>query len=223
MAAEADPYRLLGVSRYAGLDDVRQAYRLAALRYHPDSRPADPVEAERKFRAVCEAYRTILATFGPRAGRGDAFDPGATFTPADFARREGGWTVPASAPRASSWGERAWWPWPTTQKVAFVTVNETRVFVAFWALAVVVGAAVTFFAAELGIIPRSSSTADTGNLLAAFGAAVAVYLAMLAGTIVAIFMTRKLVTMTVQLGLRLLPAPLRRKRGRHLPRSNPDS
>jgi len=223
MAVEADPYRLLGVSRHASLDEVRQAYRRAALRYHPDSRPADPVEAERKFRAVCEAYRTIFATFGPGAGGGEEPDSREAFTPADLARRDGGWSVGGPGARASNWDTRPWWPWPTTQKVTLVTVDETRVFVAFWALAVVVGAVVAFFAAELGIIPRVSPTPDAGDVLAAFGTVVAVYLAILAGTILAILMTRRLVTMTVELGLRLLPAPLGRKRDRNLPRPDQDS
>lgn len=217
MTTEADPYRVLGVSRDAGLDEVRQAYRRAALRYHPDSRPADPADAERTFHAVCEAYRTILGTFGPGAVAGEGLDPNRTYTPAELARRAGGWRH--DWPGGGRRGDRArrWWPWPVTQKVTLARVNETRVFVWFWAVALVVGVVVACFADQWGLVGQMPATPGIGDLLGMILMGIGVYLGVLAGTVAAIIMTRQIVAVTLQLGLRLLPAPFRPKRQRKLP------
>ncbi len=217
MATEADPYTILGVSRHAGLDEVRQAYRRAALRYHPDSRPADPAEAERTFHAICQAYRTILGTFGPGAVAGEGLDPNRTYTPAELARRAGGWRH--GWPRGGRQGDRApwWWPWPITQKVTVARLNETKVFVCFWVVALSVGVVVACFADQWWLVGRMPAEPNAGDLGRMILMGIGVYLAVLVGTIVAIIMTRQIVSMTVQLGLRLLPAPLRRKRDRKLP------
>ena len=207
MVAEVDPYRLLGVGRNTSLHEVRQAYRQAALENHPDSSPADPAAAERKFRAVCKAYRSILATFGPAALSG-VFDEERTYSPVDFARREGGWRTSTGRMSPSPAG-RGWWSWPISQKVMLATVDETRCFVWFWALSVAVGVAVSMFAVELGFVKETTKEPSFGGLLVAGATGIAAYLIVLAGTIAAIIMTRKVVSMTVRLGLRLLPAPLR--------------
>lgn len=52
-----DYYKILGVARDAGADEIRKAYRKLAHRYHPDvSKEAD---AEEKFKEVAEAYATL--------------------------------------------------------------------------------------------------------------------------------------------------------------------
>ncbi|MEZ4410816.1 MAG: molecular chaperone DnaJ [Polyangiales bacterium] len=58
MAATADYYDLLGVSRGASPEDIKQAYRKLALKYHPDRNPGDAA-AEARFKEVSEAYHTL--------------------------------------------------------------------------------------------------------------------------------------------------------------------
>jgi curved DNA-binding protein len=53
-----DYYQVLGVSRSAGADDIRAAYRKLALKYHPDRNPGDK-QAEDKFKEMNEAYQVL--------------------------------------------------------------------------------------------------------------------------------------------------------------------
>lgn len=53
-----DYYEILGVSRGAGEDEVKKAYRQLALKYHPDRNPGD-TEAENKFKEATEAYEVL--------------------------------------------------------------------------------------------------------------------------------------------------------------------
>ncbi len=58
VADKQDYYEVLGVSRDAGADEIRRAYKTAALKYHPDRNKEDP-DAEQKFKAVAEAYEVL--------------------------------------------------------------------------------------------------------------------------------------------------------------------
>lgn len=53
-----DYYDVLGVARDASADEVKKAYRKAALQHHPDRNPDNP-EAEDKFKAAAEAYSVL--------------------------------------------------------------------------------------------------------------------------------------------------------------------
>ena len=50
-----DYYEVLGVERNANADEIKKAYRKAAIKYHPDKNPGDK-EAEEKFKEAAEAY-----------------------------------------------------------------------------------------------------------------------------------------------------------------------
>jgi curved DNA-binding protein len=53
-----DYYTILGVSRSAGADEIRSAYRKLAMQYHPDRNQGDN-QAEERFKEVNEAYQVL--------------------------------------------------------------------------------------------------------------------------------------------------------------------
>ncbi|MBR1497395.1 MAG: molecular chaperone DnaJ [Oscillospiraceae bacterium] len=82
MADKRDYYEVLGLSKGAGDDDIKKAYRKLAKQYHPDLHPGDKA-AEEKFKELNEAYEVLSdpdkkakydqfghAAFDPNAGFG---------------------------------------------------------------------------------------------------------------------------------------------------------
>jgi molecular chaperone DnaJ len=59
MSERRDCYEVLGVGRTANADEVKSAYRKAALKWHPDRNPHTKQEAEEKFREATEAYSIL--------------------------------------------------------------------------------------------------------------------------------------------------------------------
>jgi DnaJ-class molecular chaperone len=53
-----NPYRVLGVSTNASQMEIRQSFRILALKYHPD-RNKDSDEAKEKFLQIVEAYEIL--------------------------------------------------------------------------------------------------------------------------------------------------------------------
>jgi molecular chaperone DnaJ len=53
--AKRDCYEVLGIERGAGPDDIKKAYRMLAVKHHPDKNPGDK-SAEEKFKELGEAY-----------------------------------------------------------------------------------------------------------------------------------------------------------------------
>jgi molecular chaperone DnaJ len=58
MSEKRDYYEVLGVAREASEDEIRKAYRQAALKHHPDRNQGNP-EAEAKFKEATEAYSVL--------------------------------------------------------------------------------------------------------------------------------------------------------------------
>jgi len=76
MAAEPDPYRVLGLDRTASLDDVKRAYRRLAKANHPD---AAGDAATPRFLAIQAAYERLV---GPAPGRTRSAPGSTTAAPA---------------------------------------------------------------------------------------------------------------------------------------------
>lgn len=84
-----DYYEVLGVGRAASNDEVKAAYRKAALKHHPDKNPGD-LAAEERFKEAAEAYsvlsdpdkRARYDRFGHEGVRGSGGGPG--FDPTQF-------------------------------------------------------------------------------------------------------------------------------------------
>jgi curved DNA-binding protein len=53
-----DYYKILGVNKNAGAEDIRKAYRKLARKHHPDLNPNDK-EAHKKFQQINEANEVL--------------------------------------------------------------------------------------------------------------------------------------------------------------------
>ena len=53
--SKKDYYDVLGVTKSAGKDELKKAYRKLAMKYHPDRNPDDAQAAE-KFKELSEAF-----------------------------------------------------------------------------------------------------------------------------------------------------------------------
>ena len=58
MAGKRDFYEILGVTKTAGENEIKQAYRKLALQYHPDRNKNNP-DAVEKFKEATEAYEVL--------------------------------------------------------------------------------------------------------------------------------------------------------------------
>ncbi len=70
MATKRDYYEVLGVGKAATEEEIKKAYRKAAIKYHPDKNPGDK-EAEEKFKEAAEAYDVL--SNGDKRARYDQF------------------------------------------------------------------------------------------------------------------------------------------------------
>lgn len=89
-----DYYEILGVDKDAMADDIKNAYRKLAVKYHPDKNPGDTQAAER-LREVLAAYKVL----------GDP-DKRARYDKAASAKPKGGDIVAASKAPAKSGQEK---------------------------------------------------------------------------------------------------------------------
>jgi molecular chaperone DnaJ len=77
-----NPYAVLGVSKDAGDDEIKKAYRKLAKKYHPDVNRNNPA-AEQNFKEAGEAYRILSDNEARRS-----YDEAAQKTAAEEPRRQ---------------------------------------------------------------------------------------------------------------------------------------
>ncbi|MGD9690770.1 MAG: molecular chaperone DnaJ [Phycisphaerales bacterium] len=58
MPSTRDYYEILGVEKKADAEEIKRAYRRAAMKHHPDRNPGD-AEAEKSFKEAAEAYEVL--------------------------------------------------------------------------------------------------------------------------------------------------------------------
>src|SRR5947209_11209464 len=58
-ATKRDLYEILSISRSSSAEEIKSAYRKAALKWHPDRNPENKPHAEEKFREATEAYSVL--------------------------------------------------------------------------------------------------------------------------------------------------------------------
>ncbi len=58
VSTKRDYYEVLGVARDASAEEIKRAYRKAAMKYHPD-RSSDVPDAETRFKECAEAYEVL--------------------------------------------------------------------------------------------------------------------------------------------------------------------
>lgn len=109
-----DYYKILGVAKSAGPDELKKAYRKLAMQFHPDKNKGDKT-AEEKFKEINEAYAVLsddkkrkeYDTFGAE-GFGQRFSQEDIFQGFDFSSIFGGGGARSSGPfgefRAQSFG-----------------------------------------------------------------------------------------------------------------------
>jgi molecular chaperone DnaJ len=91
-STKRDYYEVLGVARDCSADQIKSAYRKAALKWHPDRNPEKKDEAEHYFREATEAYsvlsdpqkRPIYDRLGHAGLDSRGFDPSSGFNATIF-------------------------------------------------------------------------------------------------------------------------------------------
>ena len=209
MLTEVGFCEVLGIAPAASVEEIRRAYRKAALKCHPDRCPDDPA-AVKRFRKITEAYRAAM-----RSRRRGCRDH--KFTPQELAMKD--WKKPTAGFVAVKPGDgMAWLERLGGRKLALPTINENAFFVCFWVVAVVLTLVVVRLLGEFLLADRSWESLSVLDIVIFAAAPLATYAAAVAATIIVIVLTRQIVYLAIQLRLgwmRALPGP--RKDSQKLP------
>ncbi|MDD5289142.1 MAG: DnaJ domain-containing protein [Dehalococcoidales bacterium] len=88
-----DYYQILGVNENASHEEIKNAFRKLAFKYHPDKNPGNEKQAEEKFKEINEAYSILSDArkrqqydFAKRSGFGGAGAPDFGYSQSDIFR-----------------------------------------------------------------------------------------------------------------------------------------
>ena len=59
-----NPYKILNIDEKSSLEEIKKAYRVLALKYHPDRNRNNIEEAEKNFKEISKAYTILLQCNG---------------------------------------------------------------------------------------------------------------------------------------------------------------
>ncbi|MFB3891124.1 MAG: J domain-containing protein [Phycisphaerae bacterium] len=205
MFSQEDPYEILGVPRNADLTQVRQAFREAVLRCHPDLCREDPKGAEREFRKLVRAYEAVLEDLEAGESRAaGAARPPRTLTPQDLALMDARQYLcvvdgPGTAGRRGPMGA-----WKHTSPMR----DESALFAILWLVALVLSLLGTLLLAGGLLTGGPADGPGPGTMLLLVFTPLVIYTAMLAGSLAIVFLTRKVVWLVFGFRWRrALPAP----------------
>lgn len=202
---------MLGVARDAPGEEIRKAFRKAALKYHPDSTKEDPEVAEAKIKELIYAYQLAMAALSAGPGSAAAAAARKTYSPSDFARHGYGTAASASTKIPMTPDEIEQELASLWSKHKSATRNEPLWFAVFWVVAVLVGIVVGFYTG-FRMMPRSDEEVrpSTWQIVTMVLLAEVIYAAIAFAAVYIILLTRKLVKLTIQYAARrwtALPAP----------------
>ncbi len=207
MFSQEGPYKVLGVSRKADLAQVRQAFREAVLRCHPDLCREDPSGAEREFRKLVRAYEAVLEDLEAAESRASgAPKPPQTLTPQDLALMDARQYLSVVDGPGTAGRRRPMGAWKHTSPMR----NESALFAVLWLVALVLSILGTLLLAGGLLAGCRADGPGPGTMVLLVITPLVIYTAMLAGSLAIVLLTRKVVWLIFGLRWRrALPAPAR--------------
>lgn len=59
-----NPYKILNINKNASIEEIKKAYKVLAMKYHPDRNRNNKEESEKKFKEISNAYTILIKCNG---------------------------------------------------------------------------------------------------------------------------------------------------------------
>jgi len=193
-----DPYAILGISPAASDQEIRRAYRRAALKYHPDSNCQDS-SAEQRFRRISEAYRMISRS----RRRGARYDR----RPGRVTSEAGPVVAPGLAAYAAGKMDESFLRrLPGARRMSVATTNEWALFVGLWTAALLAAVVLPLLLVNTDLGGYLLAGGETRGIWMLTAACLGSYAAVLTAGLLAISASRKVLWLVARY-FRALPQP----------------